>query len=156
MSAADLVAWITGTLTSCEIPHMIVGSFASSYWGSPRSTQDGDIVVAMTGAQLEPLLAGLRGSFYVPEGLAVEAVRAGRMFNVIDLATAAKVDLIVYPPGDHKRAALLRVRFSCSCVRARLGRRTARHRAGSDSAGRCGRGRRARRGPSEASSAGGP
>ena len=87
---------------------MSVGSFASSYWGSPRSTQDGNLVVAISIEQLERLLPALQDAFYIPEGAARHAVTAGGMFNLIELESAAKVDLIVLDEHERARRAFAR------------------------------------------------
>jgi hypothetical protein len=42
----DLFARIIRALEQASIPYMLTGSFASSYHGMPRATQDVDIVVA--------------------------------------------------------------------------------------------------------------
>ena len=44
---------------------MLTGSFASAYHGSPRSTQDIDLVIASTPAQLRALVGSLpQGEYY--------------------------------------------------------------------------------------------
>lgn len=75
---------------------MLTGSFASSYHGAPRATQDVDLVIAPTGEQLRTFVALLpRDQFYVDEGAAREALRLEGLFNLIDLRTGWKVDLII-------------------------------------------------------------
>jgi hypothetical protein len=75
---------------------MLTGSFASSYHGAPRATQDIDLVIAPTADQLRTLVTLLpRNEFYIDEGAALEALRLEGQFNVIDLRTGWKVDFIV-------------------------------------------------------------
>ena len=45
MSAADLLRRVVAALDASEIPHMLVGSFASMSHGAPRATQDIDLVI---------------------------------------------------------------------------------------------------------------
>jgi hypothetical protein len=75
---------------------MLTGSFASSYHGAPRATQDIDLVIAPTIDQVRSFVGLLpKADYYVNENAAIEAVRSEGQFNVIDLATGWKIDLIV-------------------------------------------------------------
>ncbi|HEU0076593.1 MAG TPA: hypothetical protein VFQ76_03025 [Longimicrobiaceae bacterium] len=94
--AEDIFRRVIGALDQAEIPYMLTGSFASSYHGSPRATQDIDVVISATPQQLRRLVALFpREDYYVDEGAALEAHRTQGQFNVIDLATGWKVDLII-------------------------------------------------------------
>jgi hypothetical protein len=94
--ADDIFRRVIGALEQAEIPYMLTGSFASSYHGAPRATQDIDIVIATTPQQLRRLIALFpREDYYVDEGAALEAHRTQAQFNIIDLATGWKVDLII-------------------------------------------------------------
>lgn len=74
---------------------MLTGSFASSYHGIPRSTQDIDIVIAPTLEQIRTFVALLpETEYYVDGDAAIEAQKQGGQFNVIDFATGWKIDLI--------------------------------------------------------------
>jgi hypothetical protein len=96
MSATDLLGRIAGHLATAGIPFMVVGSFASTYHGRPRTTQDLDVVIDPTPHALRAFIARLpEDEYYVSEEAAVDALARRGMFNVIDLATAWKVDLIV-------------------------------------------------------------
>ncbi len=75
---------------------MVAGSFASTYHGVPRSTQDIDVVIDPTPSSLEVFLASLpEEDYYVDADAAREAFRRRSQFNLIDMATGWKVDLIV-------------------------------------------------------------
>ena len=75
---------------------MLTGSLASAYYGVPRSTKDIDLVVQLDLASLRALLVALPdGAYYVSEDAAMEALHRCGQFNVIDLETGWKVDLIV-------------------------------------------------------------
>jgi hypothetical protein len=92
----DVFRRVTAALTGAGIPYMLTGSFASSYYGTPRSTQDIDLVISPTPNQVRALVKLLPGSeYYVDEHAALEAVRRHGQFNVIDLATGWKIDLII-------------------------------------------------------------
>jgi uncharacterized nucleotidyltransferase DUF6036 len=75
---------------------MLTGSFASAYHGAPRSTQDIDIVIAANPEQLRRFVAYLPScEHYADLDAALEAHRRQSLFNVIDLATGWKIDLII-------------------------------------------------------------
>jgi hypothetical protein len=94
--AADLLARMTGLLEAAGIPYMLTGSFASTLFGAPRTTQDIDIVIEPTLGTLEKLLHTLSESeYYVSREAAREAYGAEGMFNLVDFATGWKVDLII-------------------------------------------------------------
>ena len=74
---------------------MLSGSFAGAYYGAARSTQDIDFVIEATPAKLEALRQGLRQNEYYVDFIALwEAHKQQSLFNVIDLTTGWKIDLI--------------------------------------------------------------
>jgi len=96
MTASDVFLRITAALSDCGIPYMISGSFASAYYGAPRSTQDIDIVIDPVPEQLQAFVQSLSGKEYFAEMDAARQAYAHRsLFNVIDLATGWKIDLII-------------------------------------------------------------
>ena len=96
MSDEDTLGRLVGALDAAGIPYMLTGSFASSYHGPPRATQDIDIVIAPTSEQIRRLVGSLPASdYYVDLDTALEALRHEGQFNVIDMSTGWKVDLIV-------------------------------------------------------------
>jgi hypothetical protein len=92
----EILARVTGLLARIGIPYMITGSLASSFHGRPRTTHDADIVIDPGPEALERLVDELTAThLYVDLGVAREALRHRRQFNVIDAASAFKLDLIV-------------------------------------------------------------
>lgn len=95
MTAADLFRRVVALLDGAGIPYMLTGSFASSYHGVPRATQDIDFVIAPTRDQLRRLVARLPAAeYYVDEAAALDALDHESQFNVIDLTTGWKVDFM--------------------------------------------------------------
>jgi hypothetical protein len=83
-------------LAANGIPHMVAGSFASTHHGVPRATHDVDLVIDPTREALERFVESLSPeSFYVSPEAAREAFRRRGQFNVVDLATGWKIDLIL-------------------------------------------------------------
>lgn len=96
MSVPAIFQRITAALDQAGIAYMLSGSFASAYYGAPRSTQDIDLVIEATPAQLRAFVQSLpAGDYYADLDAALEAHRRQSLFNVIDLATGWKIDLII-------------------------------------------------------------
>ncbi|MCB9688081.1 MAG: hypothetical protein H6735_23780 [Alphaproteobacteria bacterium] len=96
MSLADFLQRLGLALDSVSVPYMLAGSVASSFHGEPRSTQDIDLVIDTDIAGVRRLVARLPpDDYYIDESAAVDAVRRRSQFNVIDLATGWKADLII-------------------------------------------------------------
>jgi len=86
---------IIQTLNKTGIPYMISGSFASSFHGYPRATNDADIVIAPTEKQLKDFIECLGENYYVSLDAALDALKKNFMFNVIDTQSGWKADFII-------------------------------------------------------------
>jgi len=96
MNVPDVFRRITAALERVGIGYMLTGSFASADYGSPRSTQDIDIVVEASPTQLRAFVGALPDNdYYVDPDAALEAHSRQSMFNVIDQATGWKIDFII-------------------------------------------------------------
>jgi hypothetical protein len=96
VSAADFLARLVALLEAAGIPHMIAGSFASTFHGVARATQDLDVVIDPSGPALDAFLASFDPDvYYVDPDTARDALRRRSQFNVIDMATGWKADLMV-------------------------------------------------------------
>jgi hypothetical protein len=103
------IRWLTGLLDEIGIEHMVVGSFASSAHGVPRTTQDIDVVFDPSPESLARFLAAIDlERYYVDTDTARDALRRRGMFNVIDAVTGWKIDLIVRKNTPHAREELRR------------------------------------------------
>ena len=91
-----LLRTIVAALETARIPHMVVGSFASTAHGEPRTTRDLDLVINPSLDQLNELVGALDPErFYVDPDVARDALRRRSMFNVIEIPTAWKLDLVI-------------------------------------------------------------
>ena len=83
-------------LQKAGVPYMLTGSFASSFHGAPRTTQDIDIVIAPTLGSLQRLVSEFpEDQYYVSREAALQAYGSESLFNVIDLESGWKIDFIV-------------------------------------------------------------
>jgi hypothetical protein len=95
MSAGDLLARVIPLLHAANIKHMIAGSFASTYHGEPRTTQDIDIVIDGTRKAVESFVSSLdTASYYCDLDAAVDAHTRRGQFNLVDMQSGWKIDFI--------------------------------------------------------------
>lgn len=96
MTVGDFLRRLSEALDRAKVPYMVTGSMVSTYYGEPRTTQDVDIVVELSRESLARLLAELPDEdYYVSPEAARDALRRHSMFNIVDMATVWKADLIV-------------------------------------------------------------
>lgn len=115
---AGFIARVAAALDSAGLPYMFVGSMAGTLHGPPRSTQDIDLVVALGRADVARLLAAFpEDRYYVSDEAARDAVVRRGTFNIIDLESGWKADIMVRKDrafslselGRRRRAELLGV-----------------------------------------------
>ncbi len=108
-SLAGFIARLTQALDELGLSYMFVGSIASSVHGSPRSTQDVDIVVTLSIQDALALVARFPDDrYYVSVEAAREAVLRRSSFNIIDFESGWKADLLVTRPRDFSRTEMTR------------------------------------------------
>jgi hypothetical protein len=108
MSFLDVLRRLTSALDRAGIAYMLTGSFASVYYGLPRSTQDIDLVIAADPEQLKGFIGGLSADeYYSDMDAALRAHHHKSLFNIIDMKTAWKIDMIF-----RKDRAFSRMEFS--------------------------------------------
>lgn len=83
------------TLDRLGIQYAVGGSFASSFHGIARATQDLDLVVEVTEDGVPALYRAVSPHFYADERAMIEAIRRGMSFNLIHLGSGFKFDLFV-------------------------------------------------------------
>jgi hypothetical protein len=96
MSFPRVLRKITTALDHAGVAYMLTGSFASAYHGSPRSTQDIDLVISSTPEQLRASVGSLpQSEYYVDLDAALAAHKQESIFNIIDLESGWKIDMII-------------------------------------------------------------
>lgn len=102
-SERDALFRVFEALESLQIPYMVVGSFASTFWGRPRTTHDADLVVEIPPEKAGELANRLAPDFYAPDFVIEKAVRQRDQFNAIHLASAFKVDFWLLKDASYDR-----------------------------------------------------
>jgi hypothetical protein len=106
---ADLLRAFLERLAAVGVPYMIVGSVAALAHGRSRATQDIDVVVDADEAALAAFVAALPADrFYADADAARDARRLGLLFNVIDLESGWKLDVIPLKPRPFSRREFAR------------------------------------------------
>src|SRR5258708_39379133 len=92
---------------------MLVGSFASMFYGEPRLTKDIDIVVELRFDQVASLCGGFPApEFFVSLPAAHQAVAQGSQFSVIHPTSGEKIDFMVARNDGWGRSQIERRRVS--------------------------------------------
>ena len=96
-------------LSEANIPYMICGSLGSSLYGEPRATNDIDIVVAVTLKRIKEFVGSFpEQDYYADLEMAEDAFRHQSMFNIIDLNSGWKADIIFLKDDEYSKAAFSR------------------------------------------------
>ena len=111
-SLRDAALQLFTTLDRLGIRYAVGGSFASSFHGIARATQDIDVVVELREVVAKALYIAVSPDFYADDDAMVDAIRRGMSFNLIHLESGHKFDLFVagrHPLGEeqltHRRFA---------------------------------------------------
>ncbi len=91
----EITLCVTETLERLGVPYLVGGSLASSLHGTPRATQDVDLVAELRLQHVPALVAALEETFYVDHEMIRDAIRRRSSFNVIHLETMFKVDVFI-------------------------------------------------------------
>jgi hypothetical protein len=100
---------ILQTLEAIDAPYMIIGAFAATVYGITRTTYDIDIVVELSEAHIEALVAAYPlPRYYADPHQMRESIRMGIMFNIIDTSRGEKADLMPLTMASRYRQAFKR------------------------------------------------
>ncbi len=95
----QLVIDVASILEELEIPYVLDGSMASSFFGEPRATADIDVAIKVEPDVGDRLVSRMRADFYVPEAAARAAVSSHDSFNLLATELGLKIDLFVLGDG---------------------------------------------------------
>lgn len=111
MSFVEVLRRVSAKLQQSEVPYMVTGSIAASYYGRPRATEDLDIVIAADADAVKRLMSLFpEEEYYAPLQDALQALRQHSMFNVLDMQSSWKIDFIFRKPAPFHREAFERRR----------------------------------------------
>ena len=97
---------IVQTLEAIQAPYMIVGAFASTAYGSTRTTFDIDMIVDLKDHHIEQLVQRYPPPRYYADPVQMrDSIRMGIMFNIIDTTAGRKVDIVPLTMDSRYRRA---------------------------------------------------
>jgi len=99
----NILKIVTARLHRADIPYMVSGSIAGTFYGYPRMTRDIDIIVELTFADVSEVYKLFESDFYVDEIMIREAINHCDMFNIIHNETMVKVDFIIRKNTPYRR-----------------------------------------------------
>lgn len=102
---------VISSLNELEIEYLISGSFASAFYGEPRSTRDADLLADVRLEHVGKLCEMLQEDFYIEAEAIKSALKNRTSFNLIHFESLFKVDVFV-PRRDFDRQELQRKRLS--------------------------------------------
>lgn len=108
MTQIEITKKVIEALDQLNIPYMITGAVAASYYGKPRFTHDIDLVVSIK-KESAPLIEKLfEDEFYVSAEGILDALEHHTMFNLINHDTGIKIDCWIIGSDDYDLKAFER------------------------------------------------
>jgi hypothetical protein len=96
MDQLEFFRHVIGILNNSGLRYMVVGSYASGFWGEPRATFDVDVVISLSAPDLSRLVTLFQpDEFYFSPDAAEDAIRRGTQFNIIHPESGNKIDVMV-------------------------------------------------------------
>jgi hypothetical protein len=92
MDLVSLLKIIVKRLNKAEIPYMLSGGLAVSYWGFPRTTHDIDIVIEAKKEDKNKIVDLFKKDFYISPEAIEDAIKRRFTFNIIHYKSGLKVD----------------------------------------------------------------
>jgi hypothetical protein len=109
-SGESITLRVAGALEACEIPFLLTGSFASNYYGIPRSTNDADFVLQAEHA-VGPELAKRLGEDFILDSQLTFETNTGTLRQGLRHKTKAfKVELFLLSKDAHDQSRFQRRR----------------------------------------------
>jgi hypothetical protein len=107
----EVLSLVGDRLGAQGIDWMLTGSVAMAYYATPRMTRDLDLVVELAPGQVRGLVAAFADDFYIDEDAALDAIASERLFNLMHLGSAIKVDLIIRKSSEYRQLEFERRKY---------------------------------------------
>ncbi len=90
-----LLYTVADALEAARVEYLVTGSLAGGMYGTPRATNDVDLLARLTPAKIDPFVRALPPELYVDRAMIADAVRHRSSFTMIEATSGAKVDVFV-------------------------------------------------------------
>jgi hypothetical protein len=101
MTSDDALVAAIDALIACDIPHMLVGSLSSNYYGNPRSTRDADFVLQVDENSIPNLIRQLPSEMYLDRQMSFEGVTATTRHIVRVAKSSFRIELFMLSDDAH-------------------------------------------------------
>lgn len=82
MKSDELFFIALRAVNASGIPYLITGSFASNYYGRPRSTKDADFIIELGDRSINEIVNRLEGDFVLDPQMGFETITASHYYRV--------------------------------------------------------------------------
>jgi hypothetical protein len=106
--ATEFVTRVVNALRKMEFPYMVVGSFSSSVYGTPRSTKDADFVIEMADQSISDLAREIGTDFRLDPQMSFETVSSTMRYKLSHPSTGFTVKLFFLSDDPHDQARFQR------------------------------------------------
>ena len=106
----DVLQIVSERFAATGLDFMLTGSFALTFYGTPRMTRDLDLVVALRVEDARRLVDVFGRDFYIDEDAIKDAVSTRRLFNMMHYESGMKVDVIVRKNDEYRLTEFARRR----------------------------------------------
>ncbi|MCP4757265.1 MAG: hypothetical protein GY866_40905 [Proteobacteria bacterium] len=113
MKKPDIIAAVEPVIEAFDklgVSYYIGGSVASSAYGMARATLDVDMVSDLKGAHVKSLVKLLEQTYYISEGMILDAINNQSSFNLVHLETMLKVDVFILKDASYHKESFARRR----------------------------------------------
>ena len=110
MTATDLVLRVIRALDQLNIPHMLVGSYSSNFYGQPRMTKDADFVLQFSNEHIAPLRSMLAPELVMDAQMSFETITMTMRHLLRHPASEFKIELFLLSDDAHDQARFARRR----------------------------------------------
>lgn len=110
MTGAEATVAVLDALEALGIPYLVVGSFASNFYGVARATQDADLVVHLGQVPIAQLSGRLGAAFHLDPQLSFETMTGTTRHMVEAVGTAFRIELFDLSDDAHDQERFRRRR----------------------------------------------
>lgn len=106
MNQQILLKDLTKVLEKCQIPYLLTGSLASSYYGYPRATHDIDFIIEIQNKNMGKILKAVKlldKSYLFDKNEIEDAIAKTSQFNLYHLDTGTKIDFWIAEGSDFEK-----------------------------------------------------
>lgn len=99
----DILKDISERFYKIELPFMLTGSFAMSYYATPRMTRDLDFVIELDSNSIDKLVKIVENDYITSFEVIEDSLLHQSMFNLIHKESLIKVDCIIRKDESYRK-----------------------------------------------------